>query len=171
MAKQVKRDVADAGYEHQDLSPRSVYGFLIGLAVGVIVVAVLLSGVYRAMDAYERNHQPLQSPLVPETQTDTRVVSPNQIDTFPQPRLETNERLEINTFRLGEEQTLESYGWLDQKAGVLRIPIDRAMQLIAERGLATKVTAGSVPPAGGDVVNQTGQRAEVSKRPAKGKKQ
>jgi hypothetical protein len=150
MAEELKRDIADTGYEHQDLTPRSVYGFLVALAVGVIVVAALLLGVYRAMDTYEREHQPLQSPLVPETQTDTRVVSPNEVNAFPQPHLETNERLEINAFRLREEQTLESYGWVDEKAGVMRIPIDRAMQLIAQRGLPTAPKTGGSPPANAD---------------------
>jgi len=34
-----------------------------------------------------------------------------------------------------EEARLNSYAWLDKEAGVVRIPIDRAMALIAEGGL------------------------------------
>ena len=30
---------------------------------------------------------------------------------------------------------LHSYGWVDQQAGIVRIPIDRAMTLLTERGL------------------------------------
>ena len=44
--------------------------------------------------------------------------------TFPQPRLETNEPREINDFRLQEEQTLNSYDYVDKNAGMVRIPID-----------------------------------------------
>jgi hypothetical protein len=148
MAEELKHGAAETGFEHQDLSPRSVYGFLVALAVGVVVVAVLLSGIYRAMDAYERSHQPSLSPLVQQTEANPRDVSPDELNTFPQPRLEKDERLEINKFRVAEEQTLNSYGWADEKAGVARIPIERAMQLIAQRGLPTTPKAGTAPAAG-----------------------
>jgi hypothetical protein len=172
MAEQVKHEAGTAGFERQDLTSGSVYSFLAGLAVAVIVVAVLLFGLYHAMDAFEGRHQPQQSPLVQQTQADTRAVSPNEINAFPQPRLEKNERLEINRFLVQEEQTLNSYGWVDQKAGVVRIPIDRAMQLIAQRGLPTTPKAGSIPPSEVNVVNQAAQRSDTSSAPAaKGKRE
>lgn len=172
MAETGKHKGAAAGFERQDLSPRGIYFFLVALAAGMALVAVLLWVAYHAMDAYESQHQPSQSPLVPQTQVDTRQVSPDVINPFPQPRLERNERLEINEFRLREEQALESYGWVDQKAGVARIPIDRAMQLIAQRGLPTTPKTGSVPPSEVNVVNQAAQSADNSHlRRANGKKQ
>jgi hypothetical protein len=51
------------------------------------------------------------------------------------PRLETNELGQLDDQRLREEDILNTYGWTDQKAGVAHIPIDRAMALIAQRGL------------------------------------
>jgi len=171
MAERVKREAGTDGFERQDLTSRSVYGFLVGLAVAVIVVVVLLLGLYRAMDAFERRHQPQQSPLVQQTQADTREVSPDEINTFPQPRLEKSERSEINQFLMQEEQSLNSYGWVDQKAGVVRIPIERAMQLIAQRGLPATPKAGSVPSPEVNVVNQAGQRADTGSLRTKGKKQ
>jgi len=171
MAEELKPGTADTGFEHQDLSPRGVYVFLVGMAVGVILVAVVLMGLYHATDAYLRQHQPPQSPLAPQTQADTRQVSPEVINAFPQPRLERDERLEINSFRLQEEQVLDTYGWVDQKAGVVRIPIDRAMHLIAQRGLPTTPKAGNVPASEVNVVNQAAQRSDTSNMPvAKGKK-
>ncbi|OLC96545.1 MAG: hypothetical protein AUH86_09440 [Acidobacteria bacterium 13_1_40CM_4_58_4] len=57
---------------------------------------------------------------------------------FPEPRLEINERTQLNGFRLDEEKKLNSYGWVDQKAGVVHIPIERAMQIVAQRGLPVR---------------------------------
>jgi hypothetical protein len=37
--------------------------------------------------------------------------------------------------RTAEDTDLNSYGWVDRTAGIARIPIDRAMQLLLERGL------------------------------------
>jgi hypothetical protein len=151
-------------FEHNDLSPNAVYAFLIGLAVAVVVVYFVLWGLYDFMETYEQKHQPPQNPLV-ESRKDTAKVLPEDIAKFPQPRLEKNERVEINDFLLGEEQTLDSYGWVDQKAGIVRIPIERAMQLIAQRGLPTTVRVGTVPPSEVNVVNQAAQRADVSNLP------
>jgi hypothetical protein len=71
---------------------------------------------------------------------------------------------------LKEEQTLDSYSWVDQKTGVVRIPIDRAMQLIAQRGLSTTPKVGAIPPAEVSVANQAAQRADVSNLPKKKQK-
>jgi len=125
-------------FEREDLSAKSVFGFLIGLAVVCVLVYFILWGMYAYLDGYQKAHQPPQSPLVKTTEADTRTVAPEDITKFPQPRLERNERLEINDFRVQEEKTLNSYGWVDEKTGVVRIPIERAMQLVEQRGLPTR---------------------------------
>jgi hypothetical protein len=114
------------------------------------------------MDARQRARHPQQSPLVQQVDTNTRIVSPDEIKKFPEPRLERNERIEINDFRLKEEQTLNSYGWVDEKSGVVRIPIDRAMQLLAQRGLPTTPKAGTIPPSAVNVANQAAERSDTS---------
>src|SRR6202521_488110 len=154
MSEETKHGHGQERFERQDLSAQGVFAFLISLAVGGVLVYFVVWGLYRFMDARQRSHQPQQSPLVQQV-TDTRIVSPGEITKFPQPRLERNERVEIKDFRLKEEQTLNSYGWVDEKAGVVRIPIERAMQLVAQRGLPTTPRAGTVPPAAVDV-NQAG---------------
>ena len=45
-----------------------------------------------------------------------------------------------------ENQILTSYGWVDRKAGTVRIPIERAMDLIAHRGLAAGPRPNALPP-------------------------
>jgi len=170
MAEELKHRPPDSdeGFEHQDLSPNAVYAFLGALAVSGVVIYFVLWGFYHGLDAYERRHQPALNPLVQQTQTDTRVVPPDAFMKFPQPRLERNERLEINEFRLKEEQTLNSYGWVEHPGGAVRIPIDRAMQLIAQRGLPTTPKAGTAPTAEGNDASQTTQAAAASNLP-KGK--
>ena len=78
-----------------------------------------------------------------------------QIKAFPEPRLEDNERTELNDTRYAEEERLNSAGWVDEKGGVAHIPIDRAMQLIAQRGLPTQPQAGTAPTS----IVQTGRAA------------
>ena len=158
------------GFEREDMTAQSVLGFLISLAVGGVIVYFVIWGLYHFMDARQRARQPQPGPLVKQVEMDTRKVSPDDITRFPQPRLEQNERLEINDFRLKEEQTLNSYGWVDQKAGVVRIPIERAMQLLAQRGLPTTPKAGTVPPSAVNVASQAAERADTGGQNASPKK-
>ena len=51
----------------------------------------------------------------------------------PEPRLQRFPREDIMRFRTGEEALLQNYGWIDQKAGVVHIPIQDAMRLVLER--------------------------------------
>ena len=63
---------------------------------------------------------------------------------FPQPRLLIKPGASLAELRAAEESDLNSYGWVDRTSGVARIPIDRAMQLLLERGLPD-VGAGQTP--------------------------
>src|SRR5580704_13018891 len=171
MIEDTKHEHAEEGYEHQDLAPQGVYAFLISLLVGGVVVYFVIWGFYHFMEARQREHQTPQNPMVKQMETDTRIVSPEEIKHFPEPRLETNERVEINDFRLKEEQTLNSYGWVDEKAGVVRIPIERAIELIAQRGLPTTPKAGQIPPSTVNLGTQAAERSDTSDESATTKKQ
>ena len=134
------------GFEREDVSTTPLFGFLIGLVVTGVLVYYIIWGMFHFMDAYERKHQQRRSPMVqlqPETrEPDTRKTHEEIKQLFPEPRLEDDERTEINDFRYQQDETLASYGWVDQNAGVVRIPIDQAMKLIAQRGLPTIPQAG-----------------------------
>ena len=157
MTEELKHGPADEGYERQDLSAQSVFAFLVSLVVGGVIVYFIVWGLYHFMDARQRRRQPQQSPLVKQVETDTRIVSPDEIKKFPEPRLERNERIEINDFRLKEEQTLNSYGWVDEKAGIAHIPIDRAMDLTIPR--ITSICAQGCTKTG-DL--QTSEKGDIS---------
>lgn len=156
-------------FEQKDLGARPILIFLVSLTVFCVLVALLVRGFYSYLDAYGNRHEPVQNPLVQENRADPRLVEPADIAKFPQPRLETNETIEINKFRLQEEQTLNSYGWVDQEAGVVRIPIDRAMELVAQRGLPTRPQADVAPPSVVNLAKAAGHKSDASGQPAKKK--
>lgn len=56
----------------------------------------------------------------------------------PEPRLLTDEPSNLRTFRTGEDQRLHEYGWADEAAGTVHIPIDRAKEILLERGLPVR---------------------------------
>jgi hypothetical protein len=57
---------------------------------------------------------------------------------FPEPRLQIAPREDLRELRSREEAELHSYAWVDKTNGVVRIPIDRAMNLLLERGLPVR---------------------------------
>jgi hypothetical protein len=133
----------NGGFEREDLGAKTIFRFLIGLAVLGVLVYFVVTGVYRSLNGYYEARQPARTPLKQPAVGDTRDLKASKVkekieNSFPQPLLETDERNELNDFRLREEDQLNSYGWVDQKVGVVHIPIDRAMQLVAERGLPVR---------------------------------
>jgi hypothetical protein len=56
----------------------------------------------------------------------------------PEPRLQSNPPNDLRELRAEEDKILSSYGWVDKDAGIVRIPIDRAMALVVERGLPAR---------------------------------
>jgi hypothetical protein len=136
-------------YERRDIRIADVLYFLIGLAIAVVFVYFIAKGLFWYLDTRYETDQPPISPLVSAAPSDTRRIPPqfgNNYEKyleqdFPAPQLEVNERTELNDIRLREEDTLSSYGWVDQKSGTVRIPIDRAMDLVVERGLPVRSQA------------------------------
>jgi len=58
----------------------------------------------------------------------------------PAPQLEVTEKEDLAAQRAAENQILSTYGWVDQEHGVARIPIDRAMDLLAASHLPARQT-------------------------------
>jgi hypothetical protein len=63
----------------------------------------------------------------------------------PAPRLQVNAPKDLADYMKQQQQALDTYGWVDQKAGVVRIPIDRAMDLLLEKGLPVRAESTGGP--------------------------
>ena len=113
----------DGPYERRDLNPRVIGLFLVGL---VIATALTLLAIWALFDYYATRQARADRP--PSPLADVRQIP-------PEPRLQVNGVADLQDFRAKEEGVLHSYGWIDRKAGSVRIPIDRAKDLLLQRGL------------------------------------
>jgi len=126
----------NGGYERQDIGAKGILYFLLGLAVAGILVYFVVDGLYSFLNKRSDAQQEAVNPLVTNAPADTRNIGTDYPQgAFPSPRLEVDERGQLNDIRIKEEETLQSYDYIDKNAGTVRIPIDRAMDLIAQRGL------------------------------------
>ncbi len=152
-------------YERQDISARGIFYFLAGLLAATLLISFLLSGLYKILDKHFETHQPPVNALAANVAKDTRKVPPQYPENaFPDPRLETDERTQLNSIRIAEEQKLNSYGWVDEKAGTVHIPIERAMELLAQRGLPLRPQSSAQP-------QNEAQKKQAANKEKKGKKQ
>src|ERR1700733_12989157 len=126
-------------YERQDLQPSGILYFLLSLVVVTALCMFALKGLYAFLDHREKAAQPALNPLVTNISPDTQHVAPGYPQTvFPSPKLEEDERGQLNGVLTNEEDTLYTYGWVDEKAGTIHIPIERAMDLLVQRGLVQR---------------------------------
>jgi hypothetical protein len=126
-------------FEREDLGTRGVFAFMIGLAIVGLVVYFIIVGMYTFLDNYERSQMATASPLVTSKGAISRVVTQEDMDkAFKDngaPMLEVIEGVDLHKDLINQENRLNSYGWVDEKAGVAHIPIERAMELMVQRGL------------------------------------
>lgn len=106
------------------------------LGFGVVVTAVVLLAVYWLFVSV-RDRQAATDP----------VASPYAANPSPfvGPTLQASPPTDLQEIRAHEEHILESYGWVDRQRGVVRIPIERAMDLLLERGLPVAPSSSSSP--------------------------
>ncbi|HKV03930.1 MAG TPA: hypothetical protein VJO53_02360 [Candidatus Acidoferrales bacterium] len=155
------------GYEPRDASIRGLLQFAFWMAV---VLAVTLLGMKWTFDYFKKS-QPLGATMSPMVRTTDRMLPPS-------PRLQTQPHQELQDYCAEQQQEVGTYGWVDQQSGVVRIPVDRAMDLILARGLparpstgaASAETAGAMtaPTVAGetDVEGQCGYLTEPKESPA-----
>jgi hypothetical protein len=114
-----------ATHEEKDVNALAVGLFGVCLAVLCIVAVILLIGLFR----YFQNQEAAR-------QVPTEVAAPAGMRGLPaEPKLQEHPQQDLKQIRAAEDQILGSYGWVDIEKGVVRLPIARAMDLLAGRNL------------------------------------
>jgi hypothetical protein len=121
------RNNPEVVHEESDVNVRAILGF--GLALLAFGLAIhLLLGFLFAYYTRQAAGAPRAFPL-----------SADQQQQMPaEPRLQTNPQQDLRQMRAREDAILNGYGWVDQGAGVARIPISEAMKIVVSRGLPTR---------------------------------
>ena len=150
-----------AGFEKSDVKVTGIVVFLTALGIFVVVTAVLCYGIGMVINAQmKKDDGPVNkwSKAVdvrtlgslassPELQNKFAAMTQN----FPTPRLQTDDgNQEIADLHAKEDLLLEHYSWVDQSQGKVRIPIERAMALIAQNGLPVAPAVTEAPLMAGD---------------------
>lgn len=113
-----------AGYERSDISLKGAVVLTLGILVATAGTMLLMRALFDRLATSEARSQSVRTTLV--------ATEPNPLP--PEPRLQANPVEELREQRATERQALHGYAWVDRKAGRVRIPIERAIDLVVERG-------------------------------------
>lgn len=126
------------GYEKSDANPRSLVYFTLTMAAILAATCVSLIWLFKH---YEKTENP--GSFVAAPFSGTRPLP-------PPPRIQSNPALDMQSYLQSQQSLLNSYGWIDRQNGIVRLPMDRAMELLLERGLPTRAAntqqSGAPPP-------------------------
>ncbi|MGE3241828.1 MAG: hypothetical protein AB7G28_02695 [Pirellulales bacterium] len=117
-----------AGHETTDASAFYIAIFALVLALVIMLSMLFLYQMFWGFEAVVKRSDPMASP-----------VATSQIP--PEPRLQAQPSAELIQLRREEDDTLRTYKWIDQTQGIVQIPIERAIDLLSERGLPEQTTA------------------------------
>jgi hypothetical protein len=125
--------------EGDGISYRGIVWFIVILTATTIFCQVLVWGLFEWMDARAESRDVRRpavagAPVAPGIVGGRLVGDPNR----PGPDILVVEPTVLDAFRTTEDAALTTYGWVDQNAGTVRIPIDRAKDLLLERGLPVR---------------------------------
>ena len=118
----------DVRYEKEDINERSTFWFGFWILALMVGVAFLVKPLYNLLVA---RGVETQTPAAYVADADPEALTP------PAPRLQALPEVELAELRAQEDAILGSYAWVEKDRGVVRIPVEEAMRLVAERGLPT----------------------------------
>ena len=123
-----------AKHEHTDIDPTIGYKFASWLLVAMLISAGIVYGAFRLFERQERAAGTLAQkyPLAAGVHKDP-----------PTPNLQNQPFKDIYLLRQEETEKLSSYAWVDKEGGITRIPIDRAMEVMLERGFPARTEGGN----------------------------
>ena len=110
----------------EDVQLRPILAFAGGLVLLGAITLLLMGWLLPVLTARHTQH------AAPSALLSEAVPAP------PAPRLQVVPAQELQQGRVATEEILRSYGWVNKEAGIVRIPIARAMELLVERGLPSR---------------------------------
>jgi len=134
----------ESRHETSDINVWAVGKFAIALGILCVAALGLLFGLFRYFQSETGGPMPKS-----ELNVDARRLP-------PQPRLQQAPITDLKEMRAAEDQLLTSYGWVDREHGVVRLPIDRAIAVLAQRGLPSRPQNGPQTASSATVPHESG---------------
>lgn len=123
----------DPGHEVTDVPARPLAQVAIAIAVLVVGSFLAMFILFRIFNYYQPLFDDPPHSLAAARQETTG------------PRIQIDPPRQKFDLRETEEQILSTYGWVNKDVGLARIPVDRAMELLAEKKAMLNIRASEDP--------------------------
>ena len=144
-------------HETTDIPLDGVGKLAIGFAIVLLTVSAAMYGTYRLLDRRARSQETSSARVADfgtaASQAQGTPGLTDRVNTAGEagrpaagPMLLTNEPRWLADIKATQHTALTTYAWVDKSAGTVRLPIERAKQLIVERGLPTAAPAAPAAP-------------------------
>lgn len=127
------------GHESRDMSIRVIAAFGAAFTVFLVLTVVLLKSYLGFLWG-----DGTPGEYAPGGRTASRT---EQVSTAP--ALATTPDMGLGELRAAEDSVLNGYGWVDPDSGIARVPVERAITILAERGFPARTGTGAVEQTGG----------------------
>jgi hypothetical protein len=128
-------------HEISDANTHAITKFGIGLALVIVASQLFLWWLFSSLSQRETKVSPHVTALI-------KAQAPTEP---PEPRLQGNPQLDMRKMREEEDAVMNHYAWVDPDQGVVRLPVQRALDIVAQKGLpqfkAGAAAATSAAPA------------------------
>jgi hypothetical protein len=102
------------------MNPKYVLYFAIGLIIAGLLIQIGLLWMFRQLERQQARREIRPSLVQVPTQP-------------PEPRLQISPQGDLEELRRQEDEILSTYRWIDRDKGIVRIPINRAIEIFIER--------------------------------------
>ena len=150
------------GFEQTDVRVTGIVVFLTALFIFVAVTGVVCYGIGKVLNARMNREDGPNSKWTKTVEVRELGNMPNSpalqnqvaelTRGFPTPRVQTDDgNQDVAELHAREDLLLNYYSWVDRSKGKVRIPIERAMEIVAQRGLPVAPPVKEAPPMTADV--------------------
>jgi len=139
-----------AGHETKEVSVPFIFASLTALIIGTFLVSLLVIGIFQF---FKTTYKP-------------DVAAKENVQVIPpEPRVEEHPAEQLQSIKAREDHVLSSYAVIDKSQGIVRVPIDRAIDMLAQKGLPTHnylddIMAGRKPAAAAPASKQGSKDAQ-----------
>lgn len=120
-------------FEATDIATRPIVVSVGALAIFTLVFTFVAHLTFKGLASYVESTSPPASPLAAEYAAKQP----------PEPRLQLDPKKDLEVLHAYEEKTLGTLAWVDKNAGIVQVPIERAMEILLTKGLPAR--QGPVP--------------------------
>jgi hypothetical protein len=126
------------GHETREAVPRYIIYFALGVAISVAAGFLVSWGTLE----YLKSHQKFPAPQ-------SAISAGRRLPPPGMPQLQAHPDTDLQVYLKKQHEILDSYGWVNRKNKVVRIPVQRAMNILLQQGLPvrdSKTPKGAVQP-------------------------